>query len=111
MSSALIRLSEGRYSNYSDFISVAGQQLDPRSFTDLLKRIEAFPATEGAYETLLCQLRNLIGDFQYQMSDSMIVDLLMTETRIIWLDAARIKERAKILREVQSDIAPDLTAT
>jgi hypothetical protein len=33
------------YSNYPQFISVAGQQLDTCSFTDLVKRIEALPAT------------------------------------------------------------------
>jgi hypothetical protein len=32
-------------SNESQFISVASQQLDTCSVTDLLKRIEAFPAT------------------------------------------------------------------
>jgi hypothetical protein len=30
------------YSNYPQFISVASQQLDTRSFTDLLKRVKAF---------------------------------------------------------------------
>jgi regulator of sigma D len=39
-------------SNYLQLISVAGQQLDIRSFTDLLKRIEAFPATDCACERL-----------------------------------------------------------
>jgi hypothetical protein len=53
------------YSNYPHFISVAGQQLDARSFTDLLKRIKAFPATECACERLFCQLRNLVGDFRH----------------------------------------------
>jgi hypothetical protein len=38
------------YSNYLQFISLAGQQLDTCSFTDLLKRIEEFPATECAGE-------------------------------------------------------------
>jgi hypothetical protein len=40
------------YSNYQQFISFAGQQLDTRSFTDLVKRVEAFPATECAWEGL-----------------------------------------------------------
>jgi hypothetical protein len=29
-------------------VSVAGQRLDTRSFTDFMKRIEVFPATECA---------------------------------------------------------------
>jgi hypothetical protein len=41
---------KNRCSNCPQLISVAGQQLDTRSFTDLLKRIEAFPATECACE-------------------------------------------------------------
>jgi hypothetical protein len=98
-------------SNYSQFISVPGQQLDICSFTDLVKRIEAFSATECACERLFCQLRNLIGDFRHQMSDFMIVDLLMIKTKIIWPDAGQIKECAKILREVQSDTGPDQTTT
>jgi hypothetical protein len=49
------------YSNYPPIISVGGQQLDTRSFTDLVKRIEAFPATECACEMLFYQLRNLIA--------------------------------------------------
>jgi hypothetical protein len=40
------------YSNYPQFISAAGQQLDNHSFTDLVKRIEAFPAAECACERL-----------------------------------------------------------
>jgi hypothetical protein len=36
------------YSNYPQFISVASQQLDIPSYTDLLKRIEAFTAIECA---------------------------------------------------------------
>jgi hypothetical protein len=71
------------YSNYPQFISVAGQQLDTCSFTDLVKRIEAFPATECACERLLCQLHNLIGDFRHQMSEATIVDLLTIKTKII----------------------------
>jgi hypothetical protein len=42
------------YSNYPQCISVSSQQLDTRSFTDLLKRIEAFPATECTCEMLFC---------------------------------------------------------
>jgi hypothetical protein len=41
------------YSEYPHFISVADQQLDTCSFPDLLKRIEVFPETECACETLL----------------------------------------------------------
>jgi hypothetical protein len=33
------------YSDHPQFVSVAGQQLDPCSFSDLVKSIEAFPAT------------------------------------------------------------------
>jgi hypothetical protein len=71
-------------------VSIAGQQHDTDSFVDLVKRIEALPATEYVCERLFCQLRNLVGDFRRQMSDSMIVDLLMIETRIIWPNAAQI---------------------
>jgi hypothetical protein len=98
-------------SNYPQFISVAGQQLDICSFTDLAKRIKAFSVTECVCERLFCQLRNPIGDFWHQMSDSMIVDLLMIKTRIICPDAAQISECAEILREVQSDAGPDQMAT
>jgi hypothetical protein len=44
------------------------------------------------------------------MSESMIVDLLMITTKIIWPDPAQMKEGAEILREVQSDTGPDQTA-
>jgi hypothetical protein len=100
-----------RYPNNLHFISVAGQQLDTRSFTDLAKRTEALPATKCACKRLFCQFRNLSGDFRHQMSQSMIVDLSMIKTRIIWLDAAQIKERAEILREVQSNTWSDQMAT
>jgi hypothetical protein len=69
-------------------ICIAGRQHDTDSFVDLVKRIEAFLATECACERLFCQLRNLVGDFRHQMSDSMIVDLLVIRTRIIWPNAA-----------------------
>jgi hypothetical protein len=36
---------------------------------------------------------------------------LMIKTRIIWPDAAQIKECAEILREVQSDTGSNQTAT
>jgi hypothetical protein len=98
------------HSNYPQIISVTNQQLDIRSFTDLLKRIEEFPATECESERLFCPLCNLTGDFRHQMSDSIIVDLLMIQTRIIWPDAGHIKECAEILREVQLDTEPDQTA-
>jgi hypothetical protein len=48
------------------------------------------------------QLCHLTGDFPHQMSNSLIVDLLMTKTRIIWPDPAQIKECAEIFREGQS---------
>jgi hypothetical protein len=38
------------HSNYSQLISVAGQQLDTGSFTDFVKRIETLPAKECACE-------------------------------------------------------------
>jgi hypothetical protein len=63
---------------------MAGRQHDTDSFVDLVKRIEAFPATESVCERLFCQLGNLVGHFRHQMSDSMIVDLLVIRTRIIW---------------------------
>jgi hypothetical protein len=69
-------------------VSIAGQQHDTDSFVDFVKRIEDFPATECACERLFCQLRNLVGDFRHQMSDSMIADLLVIKTRIIWFNAA-----------------------
>jgi hypothetical protein len=47
-----------------------------------------------------CSLRNLIGDFRHQISDSLIVDLLTIKTRIIRPEAPQIKECAEILREV-----------
>jgi hypothetical protein len=69
--------------NWPRRLSIAGQRHDTNSFVDLVKRVEAFPATECACERLFCQLRNLVGDFRHQMSDSMIVDLLVIKTRII----------------------------
>jgi hypothetical protein len=97
--------------NWPRRVSIAGQQHDTDSFVDLMKQIEASPAAECACERLYCQLRNLVGDFRHQMSDSMIVDLLVIETRIILSNAAQIQECAEILKEVQSDTVPDQTAT
>jgi hypothetical protein len=97
--------------NWLRRVSIAGQQHDTDSFVDIVKRIEAFPETECACERLFCQLRNLVGDFRHQMSDSMIVDPLVIKTRIIWPNAAQIKECAEILKEVQSDTVPDQMAT
>jgi hypothetical protein len=85
------------YSNYRHFVFLAGRQLDPRSFTDLVKRIEAFPATECVCIKISCQLLNLACDFRHQMSDSMIIDLLIIKARIIWSDAAQIKVCTEIL--------------
>jgi hypothetical protein len=90
---------------------MAGRQHNTDSFVDLGKRIEAFSTTECVFERLFCQLRNLVGGFRHQMSDSMIVILLVIRTRIIWPNAAWIKECAKCLKEVQSDTVPDRTAT
>jgi hypothetical protein len=61
--------------NWPRRVSIARQQHDTDSCIDLVKRIEAFPATECTYERLFRQLRNLVGDFRRQMSDSMIADL------------------------------------
>jgi hypothetical protein len=90
---------------------MACRQCDTDLFVDLVKRIEAFPGTECACERLFCQLRNLAGDFRHEMSDSMIVDLLVIKIRIIWRNAAWIQECAEILKEVQSDTNPDQAAT
>jgi hypothetical protein len=70
------------WTNWTPGISIAGQQHDTDSLVDLVKWMEAFPATTCACERLFCQLRNLVGDFRHQMSDSMIVDLLVIKTRI-----------------------------
>jgi hypothetical protein len=93
--------------NYPRFVSIAGRELDTGPFVDLVKRIKAFPATQCVCERLFCQLRNLVGAFRHQMCDSMIVDLLVVKTGIIWPDGRHIKERADILRrasEEQADI-------
>jgi hypothetical protein len=74
--------------NWPRRISIAGQQHGTDSFVNLVKRIEAFSATECACERLFCQLRNLVGHFRHQMSDSMIIDLLVIKIRIIWPNAA-----------------------
>jgi hypothetical protein len=86
------------------------RQFNSRSFPGLVKRIEAFPATECACIKLSCQLRTLVGDFHHQKSDSMIVGLVMIKTRITWPDTAHIKEWAEILREVQPETGPNQTA-
>jgi hypothetical protein len=90
---------------------MARRRYDTNSFLDLVKRIKALPATECACERLFCQLRSLVGDFRHQMFDCMIADLVVIETRIIWPNAAQIKECAEILKEVQSDTGPDQAAT
>jgi hypothetical protein len=92
-------------------VSMSGQQHDIDSFVDLVRRIEAFPATECACERLFRQLHNLVSDFRHQMSNSMIVDLLVIRTRIIWPNDAQIQECVEILKEVQSDTVPDQAAT
>jgi hypothetical protein len=69
--------------NWLRRVSMAGRQHGTDSFFDLVERIEAFPATEYPCERLFCQLRNLVGDFRHQMSDSMIAHLLVIRTRII----------------------------
>jgi hypothetical protein len=97
--------------NWLRLVSIAGQQHDTDSFVDPVKRIDAFPATECACKRLFCQLRNLVGDFRHQMSDSMTVDLLVTRTRIIWPNAVQIQECAEIRKEGESDTGPDQTAT
>jgi hypothetical protein len=91
------------YSNYQRCVSVAGRQIDTSPYVDLVKRIEAFPATKSVCEKLFCELYNQARDFWQQMSDSLIVHLLMIKARIIWSDATHIKECAEALGEVQSD--------
>jgi hypothetical protein len=95
--------------NWPRRVSIAGQQYDTDSFVDLVKRIETFP--EGACGRLFCQLRNFVGDFRRQMSDSMMADLLVIKTRIVWPNDAQIQKCAEILKEGQSDSGPDQTAT
>jgi hypothetical protein len=97
--------------NWPRRVSIASQQHDTDSFVDLVKRIKAFPATECACERLFCQLRNLVGHFRRQISDSMIADRLVIKTRIIWPNDAQIQDCAEILKEGQSDTGPDQTAT
>jgi hypothetical protein len=67
-------LMTGFCANYLRSVSIAGRQLNTGPFADLVKRIEALPATECACERLFRQLRNLVGDFRHQMCDCMIVD-------------------------------------
>jgi hypothetical protein len=90
---------------------MAGRQHNTDSCVDLVKRIKAFPVTECACERLFCQLRNLVGDFRHQMSDSMIADLLVIKIRIISHNAAQIQKCAESLKEIQSDTVPDQTGT
>jgi hypothetical protein len=72
------------YTNWPRRVFITGEQHDIDSFVDLVKRIEAFPATECACERLLYQLRTLVGHFRHQISDPMIADLLVIKTGIIW---------------------------
>jgi hypothetical protein len=99
------------YTNRPRRVSIVSQKHRTDSFVDLAKRIEAFPATECVCERPFCQLRNLVGDSRHQMSDSMIVDLLVIKTRVIWPNAAQIKECAETLKEMQLHTRPDQTAT
>jgi hypothetical protein len=89
--------------NYPRCVSVAGRQLGSRPFVDIVKRIEGFPAAEGACERLFCQFPNLVGDFRHQMSEYMIVDLVVIKAIIIWPGAAHIKECGEGISEVRSD--------
>jgi hypothetical protein len=57
------------------------------------------------------QLRHLGGDFWCQISDSMIFDMLVSKTRIVWPNGAQIKECAEILAEVSSDQTSHNTTT
>jgi hypothetical protein len=75
-------------SNSRQFISFADQQLDIRSFTDPVKRIKAFFATECTREMFFCHVCNLIVDIWHHISDSKSVDLLMIKIRIRWPDVA-----------------------
>jgi hypothetical protein len=69
--------------NWPRRVSISSQQHDTDSFVDLVKRIEDVPATGCVCEGLFCQLRNLVGHFRHEMSDSMIIDLFVIKTRII----------------------------
>jgi hypothetical protein len=53
--------------NWPRRVLMASQQHDTDLLVDLVKRIEAFPATECACEKLFCQLCNLDGDFRHQI--------------------------------------------
>jgi hypothetical protein len=83
--------------NYPRYLAVPGRQLDIGFFPDLAKRIEAFPAADGACKRLFCQSCSFAGDFRHQKPDSMIVDLLVIETTIIWSNGTHAKEGADIL--------------
>jgi hypothetical protein len=91
------------HSNCQRYVSVTGRKIGIPPFVDFVKGIEAFPTTECACEKLFCQLPNFVGDFWHVTSASMIVDLLVIETRITWTDAAHIKECAEALSKVQLD--------
>jgi hypothetical protein len=69
-------------SNYQRSVSVVSQQLDTCSFVDFMKRQKGFHATYCTCERPICPLRDLAGDFRYQLFDSLIVDLLVIETKI-----------------------------
>jgi hypothetical protein len=99
------------YIRWPRWVSIAGQKRDNDFCLDLAQRIEALPATEGACEKLFCQLHTFVSDFLHKVSDSMTVDLSIINTRIIWPDAAQIKECTVILMEVQFGTDPDQAAT
>jgi hypothetical protein len=97
------------WANCPRWASIADRQLDSGQLVDLVKRIEAFPATECACEWFFCQLRDLVGDFRHQMRDSMITDLLVVKTKIRCPNGTHIKTHADVLRracEMDADAGP-----
>jgi hypothetical protein len=84
--------------NWPRRVSIAGQQHGTDSFVDLMKRMEAFPATECACEGLLHQSRNLVSNFRHQMYDSMIVHLLVIKQESYGLTLRRSKSALRFSR-------------
>jgi hypothetical protein len=71
------------------------------------KTNRSFCVAECACKRLSFQLRNLLGDFRHQMSDSVIVDLLLIKTRIICPEDAQIKNTLRFSRKCNQ--TPDQT--
>jgi hypothetical protein len=64
------------------WVSIAGRQFDSGRFVDDAGNA-SIPPNRVCMREAFCQLRNLVADFRSQMSDPMIVDLLVIKTRII----------------------------